>query len=138
MNPSNNPVFAPSSPQAGANSHLFFFGVGGIEALFARNQLARPENHFLSPKASNRILTTHGTTMILLVVMPMLIEFGIRQTLARGGMYSFKVPWVRRTSAPGNAAANTGAVPTKGPMPSHAQPGDYPDCTNAPHDPHRP
>ncbi len=52
-----------------------FFLVGGVEALLMRVQLARPENTFLSPTAYNEIFTLHGTTMIFLVVMPMLIGF---------------------------------------------------------------
>jgi cytochrome c oxidase subunit I len=52
---------------------LFFFGVGGLEALAIRIQLSRPDNHFLSPGAFNQIFTMHGTTMIFLVVMPVLI-----------------------------------------------------------------
>ena len=55
---------------------LFFFVVGGLEALLMRIQLARPENAFLSPAAYNQIFTMHGTTMVFLVVMPMLIGFG--------------------------------------------------------------
>ena len=54
---------------------LGFFGVGGIEALLIRIQLARPNNTFLSPDAYNQIFTMHGTTMIFLVVMPMLMGF---------------------------------------------------------------
>ncbi|MBK9714492.1 MAG: cytochrome c oxidase subunit I [Kouleothrix sp.] len=52
-----------------------FFLVGGVEALLMRIQLSRPENSFLSPQAYNQIFTMHGTTMIFLVVMPMLIGF---------------------------------------------------------------
>ncbi|MBX3052847.1 MAG: cytochrome c oxidase subunit I [Caldilineaceae bacterium] len=55
---------------------LFFFAIGGLEALLLRVQLASPENSFLSPQAYNQIFTMHGTTMIFLVVMPMLIGFG--------------------------------------------------------------
>ncbi len=55
---------------------LFFFVVGGFEAELMRIQLARPENGFLSPAAYNQIFTMHGTTMVFLVVMPMLIGFG--------------------------------------------------------------
>ncbi|MEZ4865228.1 MAG: cytochrome c oxidase subunit I [Caldilineaceae bacterium] len=55
---------------------LFFFVVGGLEALLLRVQLAQPENTFLSPELYNQIFTMHGTTMIFLVVMPMLIGFG--------------------------------------------------------------
>jgi len=49
---------------------LVFFGVGGIEALLMRIQLARPDNDFLSPGSYNQIFTMHGTTMIFLVAMP--------------------------------------------------------------------
>jgi cytochrome c oxidase subunit 1/cytochrome c oxidase subunit I+III len=51
---------------------LFFFGVGGIEALLIRLQLAHPNNNFLSPSAFDQIFTMHGTTMIFLVAMPVL------------------------------------------------------------------
>jgi cytochrome c oxidase subunit I len=51
---------------------LLFFGVGGIEALLMRIQLAMPNNHFLSPDTFNQLFTMHGTTMIFLVLMPML------------------------------------------------------------------
>jgi cytochrome c oxidase subunit 1/cytochrome c oxidase subunit I+III len=53
-----------------------FFLVGGAEASLMRIQLARPENSFLSPEAYNQIFSMHGTTMIFLVVMPLLIGFG--------------------------------------------------------------
>jgi cytochrome c oxidase subunit 1/cytochrome c oxidase subunit I+III len=52
---------------------LFFFVVGGLEALLMRIQLAWPNNTFLSPEAYDQIFTMHGTTMIFLVVMPTLI-----------------------------------------------------------------
>ncbi|HEY1718023.1 MAG TPA: cytochrome c oxidase subunit I [Verrucomicrobiae bacterium] len=52
---------------------LFFFLVGGVEALLMRVQLARPENNFLSPEVFNQVFTMHGTTMIFLVVIPTLI-----------------------------------------------------------------
>ncbi|MBA3945964.1 MAG: cytochrome c oxidase subunit I [Herpetosiphonaceae bacterium] len=54
---------------------IFFFGVGGIEAMLMRIQLAKPNNAFLTPSAYNQIFTMHGTTMVFLVVMPMLIGF---------------------------------------------------------------
>src|SRR5437867_11318140 len=56
-------------------SSLFFFVVGGVEALLMRMQLAAPNNSFLSPEAYNQIFTMHGTTMIFLVVVPLLIGF---------------------------------------------------------------
>jgi heme/copper-type cytochrome/quinol oxidase subunit 1 len=52
---------------------LFFFGVGGLEALVMRLQLALPNNRLLSPEAYDQLFTMHGTTMIFLVVMPTLI-----------------------------------------------------------------
>ncbi|HEX4638342.1 MAG TPA: cytochrome c oxidase subunit I [Chthoniobacterales bacterium] len=54
---------------------LFFFVVGGIEALFMRLQLALPNNHFLQPDTFNQLFTMHGTTMIFLVVMPVMFGF---------------------------------------------------------------
>lgn len=53
-----------------------FFLIAGLEALLFRIQLAVPNNHFLSPEAFNQIFTMHGTTMIFLVVMPVLIGLG--------------------------------------------------------------
>jgi cytochrome c oxidase subunit I len=55
---------------------LFFFGVGGIEALVIRLQLARPNSTLVSPDTFNQLFTMHGTTMIFLVVMPTLVGFG--------------------------------------------------------------
>jgi cytochrome c oxidase subunit 1 len=52
-------------------SALFFFLVGGVEALFIRIQLAVPNNDFLSPQTYNELFTMHGTTMIFLAVMPL-------------------------------------------------------------------
>ena len=52
---------------------LFFFCLGGIEALLMRIQLAWPGNTFLSPEAYNQIFTMHGTTMVFLVVVPLLL-----------------------------------------------------------------
>src|SRR6266403_1535684 len=54
---------------------LFFFIVGGIEALFIRLQLAVPNNHLLHPDTFNKLFTLHGTTMIFLVAMPLLFGF---------------------------------------------------------------
>ncbi|MGC1343020.1 MAG: cbb3-type cytochrome c oxidase subunit I, partial [Candidatus Binataceae bacterium] len=58
-------------------SSLLFFGIGGIEALLIRIQLAVPNNHFLGPDTFNQVFTMHGTTMIFLVVMPMLAGMSI-------------------------------------------------------------
>ncbi|MHB8382463.1 MAG: cytochrome c oxidase subunit I, partial [Candidatus Binataceae bacterium] len=58
-------------------SVLLFFALGGIEALMIRIQLAVPNNHFLGPDAFNQVFTMHGTTMIFLVVMPMLVGMSV-------------------------------------------------------------
>jgi cytochrome c oxidase subunit 1/cytochrome c oxidase subunit I+III len=50
-----------------------FFVLGGFEAMLMRIQLMHPNNHFMGPQAFNQIFTMHGTTMIFLVVMPLLI-----------------------------------------------------------------
>jgi len=52
---------------------LVFFCIGGIEALLMRIQLAWPDNHFLSPDAYDQVFTMHGTTMVFLVVVPLLL-----------------------------------------------------------------
>ena len=54
---------------------LFFFVVGGLEALVMRLQLAVPNNHFLQPDTYNQLFTMHGTTMIFLVVIPVGLGF---------------------------------------------------------------
>lgn len=56
---------------------LIFLFIGGIEAMLIRTQLIVPNNTFLSPAAYNQIFTMHGTTMIFLGVMPILIGTGI-------------------------------------------------------------
>ena len=53
----------------------FFFIVGGIEAMLIRIQLAKPDNDFVSAGLYNEIITMHGTTMIFLAAMPLLLAF---------------------------------------------------------------
>jgi len=48
-----------------------FFLAGGIEAFLIRLQLATPEGKVLDADLYNQMFTTHGVTMIFLVVMPM-------------------------------------------------------------------
>ncbi|HEY8492202.1 MAG TPA: cytochrome c oxidase subunit I [Dehalococcoidia bacterium] len=52
-----------------------FFLVSGVEALLMRLQLATPEAEFLGPGAYNQLFTMHGTTMIFLVITPLLLGF---------------------------------------------------------------
>ncbi len=54
---------------------LFFFLVGGSEALLIRLQLAAPDNTVLSADLYNQMFTMHATTMVFLFVMPMAAAF---------------------------------------------------------------
>jgi len=53
----------------------FFFIVGGIEAMIIRLQLLTPNNDLVSAGIFNQLITMHGTTMIFLAAMPILIGF---------------------------------------------------------------
>ena len=54
---------------------LFFFVLGGILAVLMRAQLATPNETLLTKNSYNEVLTMHGTTMIFLVVVPILAGF---------------------------------------------------------------
>ena len=54
---------------------MVFFAIGGLEALLIRTQLALPNGQVLSLEAYNQAFTLHGTTMVFLVIMPMLAAF---------------------------------------------------------------
>jgi len=51
----------------------FFFLLGGLEAMIIRIQLIKPENDFVTAGFFNEMITMHGTTMIFLAAMPILI-----------------------------------------------------------------
>src|SRR6266540_5717310 len=53
-----------------------FFLVAGIEALFIRAQLARPDESLVGPQVFNELFSMHGITMIFFFVTPMLFGFG--------------------------------------------------------------
>ncbi len=55
---------------------LAFFLAGGILALLMRAQLATPNEHFIRRDSYDELFTIHGTTMIFLVVVPILAGFG--------------------------------------------------------------
>ena len=54
---------------------MFFFVIGGAEALLIRLQLATPNGSLLSPDVYNQVFTMHGVTMIFLVIMPLAAAF---------------------------------------------------------------
>src|SRR3954465_6573298 len=55
---------------------LGFFVAGGALALAMRYQLATPHATFLPRNGYNGAVTIHGTTMIFLVIVPILAGFG--------------------------------------------------------------
>jgi cytochrome c oxidase subunit 1 len=52
---------------------LLFFAVAGLEASIMRWQLAFPNHDVVSPAVFNRLFTMHGTTMVFLVGMPLIL-----------------------------------------------------------------
>ena len=54
---------------------MFFFLVGGFEALLIRAAARRPDGTLLSADLYNQMFTMHGTTMVFLFVMPMAAAF---------------------------------------------------------------
>src|SRR5699024_8667813 len=51
----------------------FFFILGGLEAVVIRIQLIKPENDFISAGFYNEMITMHGTTIIFLAAMRILL-----------------------------------------------------------------
>jgi cytochrome c oxidase subunit I+III len=54
-----------------------FFCLAGLLALAMRIQLALPENRFLSPDLYNQFFTVHGTTMMFLFAVPVMLATGL-------------------------------------------------------------
>ena len=54
-----------------------FFTLGGILAALMRIQLAGPEAGFLTNDLYNQIFTMHGTTMMFLFAVPVMLAFGV-------------------------------------------------------------
>src|SRR5439155_17177185 len=55
---------------------FLLFIAGGIEALFLRAQLDRPDLRLVGPEQFNELFSMHGITMIFFFVTPMLFGFG--------------------------------------------------------------
>jgi len=55
---------------------LAFFLAGGVLALVMRLQLAQANADVVEPDTYNQLFTMHGTTMVFLVVVPILAGFG--------------------------------------------------------------
>ena len=54
---------------------VFYFLVGGLEALLIRAQLATPNGKVLTPTQYDQVFTMHATTMIFLFIIPVLAGF---------------------------------------------------------------
>jgi cytochrome c oxidase subunit I len=52
-----------------------FLLLGGVEALVMRLQLARPDQHLLTPEQYDQLFTMHGVSMIFLYAAPILSGF---------------------------------------------------------------
>jgi cytochrome c oxidase subunit 1 len=55
---------------------LVFFALAGAMAILIRTQLIVPNNHVVVRNSYNEVVTIHGTTMIFLVIVPILAGFG--------------------------------------------------------------
>src|SRR3984957_8549461 len=55
---------------------IVFLVIGGIEATLMRLQLFYPRNTLLGPDFFNQLFTIHGTTMVFMMGMPILIGIG--------------------------------------------------------------
>jgi cytochrome c oxidase subunit 1 len=54
-----------------------FFVLAGILAVLMRIQLAVPDNQFLGPDTYNQIFTVHGTAMMFLFAVPVMLGMGV-------------------------------------------------------------
>jgi cytochrome c oxidase subunit 1 len=54
-----------------------FFVAGGLLAALMRLQLSRPDNTFIGPDLYNQIFTMHGTTMMFLFAVPVMLGMGV-------------------------------------------------------------
>src|SRR3954454_15298621 len=54
---------------------FLFLLAGGLEAAVIRLQLARPDQHLLTPEQYHQLFTMHGVTMIFLYALPVLSGF---------------------------------------------------------------
>jgi cytochrome c oxidase subunit I+III len=69
-----------------------FFALAGILAALMRVQLARPENGFLNPDLYNQVFTMHGTTMMFLFAVPVVLAFGIYMVPLMVGAQAIALP----------------------------------------------
>jgi cytochrome c oxidase subunit I+III len=56
---------------------LGFFVLAGLQAFLMRLQLARPEGHLLDPDLYDQTFTTHGSAMMFLFAVPIMLGLGV-------------------------------------------------------------
>lgn len=56
---------------------MVFFALGGIGALVMRTQLLSPENTLVGPDRYNQLFTVHGTNMMFLFAVPIMLAVGL-------------------------------------------------------------
>jgi cytochrome c oxidase subunit 1 len=56
---------------------MVFFLLGGLLALGMRVQLARPLDHFVGPDLYDQMFTTHGSNMMFLFAVPVMLGMGL-------------------------------------------------------------
>jgi cytochrome c oxidase subunit I+III len=69
-----------------------FFTLAGLLAVLMRIQLSRPDNDFLSPDLYNQVFTVHGTTMMFLFAVPVMLAYGIYLVPLMVGARAIAVP----------------------------------------------
>ena len=78
---------------------------GGVLALLLRSQLATPNEDFLTRDSYNEVLTMHGTTMIFLVVVPLLLGLATYLVPLMIGARRHRVPAAARSSRSGSTSS---------------------------------
>jgi cytochrome c oxidase subunit I+III len=56
---------------------MVFFALGGLAALVMRTQLAQPESGLVGPDRYNQLFTVHGTNMMFLFAVPVMLALGL-------------------------------------------------------------
>jgi hypothetical protein len=111
-----------------------FFALGGLDALVMRTQLLRPENQLVGPDRYNQLFTVHGTNMMFLFAVPVMLAMGLymvpllvgARNVAFSSCWSARATWRSRastrwaTGSTWSAAACCGwrCCPTPAPTPA--------------------
>ena len=56
---------------------MTFFSLGGLDALVMRTQLLKPENSLVGPDRYDQLFTVHGTNMMFLFAVPIMMAVGM-------------------------------------------------------------